>query len=196
MAPCSGPNAAMVHALNLPNALTLLRLVLAPVIAGLLLQREDLAALVLFAFAAASDFADGRLARRWHQRTRFGAVLDPLADKTTGALVLVVFAWQGSVPIWFAAAALVRDLVILGGAAAWRLAIGELEMAPTAVSKLNTALLFCLLLAILGARAGVLPGGEWLDVLMVGTLATVVVSGVQYVVVWARKARASPSWRG
>lgn len=181
----------------LPNALTVLRLLLAPVIAWLLWQRHDALALPLFLFAAVSDLVDGMLARRWQQHSRFGAVADPLADKTTGVLVVVVLALQDSLPLWFAAAVLVRDLVIVGGALAYRAVFGRVEMAPSAISKLNTALLFVLLLGLLCTRAGLAPAGAWLQALLWATLATIVASGLHYVVVWGRHAaRARSARRG
>ena len=117
----------------LPNALTLLRLALAPLVAWLLLRRHDEVALLLFLIAALTDLIDGMLARRWNQRSRFGAVVDPLADKATGVLVVVVLTLQDSLPLWFAAAVVTRDLVIVVGALAYRAAIGHLEMAPSAI---------------------------------------------------------------
>jgi cardiolipin synthase len=174
--------------LNMPNALTLMRLALAPLIAWLLLQRHDAAALALFLVAAVSDAVDGVLARRWNQRTRFGSVADPLADKATGVLAVVVLTLQGSLPWWFAAAVMARDLVIVGGSLAYRAAVGRVEMAPSAISKLNTALLFLFLLGVLGTRVGLVSAGSWLQALQVATLATIVGSGLHYVVVWGRKA--------
>lgn len=174
---------------NLPNALTLARLALAPLIAWLLLQRHDAAALVLFLVAAVSDAADGVLARRWNQQTRFGAMADPLADKATGVLAVSALTLEGSLPLWFAAAVVVRDLVIVGGSLAYRAAVGHVEMAPSAISKLNTALLFVLLAGVLCSRAGLVSAGPWLQALQFATLATIVASGLHYVVVWSRKAR-------
>ena len=180
----------VTHAVQrlLPNALTVLRLALAPVIAWLLWRRHDAIALPLFLFAALSDFVDGMLARRWQQRSRFGAVADPLADKATGVLVVVVLTLQDSLPLWLALAVVARDVVIVGGALAYHAAFGRVEMAPNALSKLNTALLFVLLLGVLCARAGLVPAGPWLQALLFATLATIVASGVQYFVVWGRKA--------
>jgi len=185
----------MIFSPNLPNALTLLRLALAPVIAWLLLQRHDAAALTLFLLAAVSDLIDGMLARRWNQRTRFGAMADPLADKATGVLVVIVLTLQGSVPLWFTAAVLARDLVIVGGSVVYRAAIGRVEMAPSAISKLNTALLFLFLLGVLGARVDLVAAGSWLQALQFATLVTIVGSGLHYVVVWGRKARQARSAR-
>lgn len=177
----------------LPNALTVLRLLLAPVIAWLLWQRHDALALPLLLFAALSDLVDGMLARRWQQRTRFGAVVDPIADKATGLLVLVVLTLQQSLPLWLAAAAVARDVVIVGGALAYHATFGRVEMAPSLVSKLNTALLFLLLVVVVCTRAGLLTVGAWLQALQFATLATIVTSGVHYVVVWGHKAH--QAWR-
>lgn len=175
-------------AITLPNALTLLRLALAPVIAGALLQRMDLLALAMFAVSTATELADGMLARRWNQRTRFGAVADPVADKTTALLVLLVLVAQGDLPLWFVAAAVLRDILIVGGALAFRAIAGRLEMAPSAISKFNTGLLLALVLGVLSVRAGLVPAGAWVVALQWTALVTIVVSGAHYVWVWGRKA--------
>jgi cardiolipin synthase len=182
------PPLAVPSSFNLPNTLTLLRFVIAPLIVWLLVQRLDGPALALFLFSAASDVADGVLARRWNQRTRFGAVADPLADKTTVLLVVVTLTLQGSLPAWLAAAAVARDLLILGGALAFRVVVGQVEVAPSVISKLNTGLLFVLLLCVMSVRAGVVPAGPWLQALQLAALATIVGSGGHYVWVWGRKA--------
>lgn len=175
--------------INLPNALTLLRLALAPVIAWALLQRLDMLALALFSVSAATELADGMLARRWNQRTQFGAVADPVADKTTALLVLLVLVAQDDLPLWFVAAAVLRDILIVGGALAFRAIAGRLEMAPSAISKVNTGLLFALVLGVLSVRARVVPAGDWVDALQWTALVTIVVSGAHYAWVWGRKAR-------
>jgi cardiolipin synthase len=174
---------------NIPNAITVLRFALVPVLAWLLLQRKDDVAFVVFVVSAASDLADGQIARRWNLRTRFGAVADPLADKLTMLTVTLLLTAQHALPWWFALAVVLRDLVIVGGAAAYHLLVGHVEMAPSRISKLNTALEFGLLLATLAIRAGHVPGGAWVDALLVATLATIALSGAGYVIVWGRKAR-------
>ena len=173
---------------NLPNAITVLRFALVPVIAWQLLQREYGVALVLFLVSALSDLADGVLARALDQRTRFGAVADPLADKLTMLTVTLLLASQQALPWWFALAVVVRDAVIVGGALAYHLWIGPVPMAPSWLSKLNTALEFLFLLAVLAVQAGQVDAGRWRDVLLAATLVTIVASGGQYVRVWSRKA--------
>lgn len=176
--------------LNLPNAITLLRFALVPVLAWQLLQGRADIAFWLFLVSAFSDFADGQLARRWHQQSYFGAVADPLADKLTMATVTLLLALQGALPWWFAALLLLRDLLIVGGALAYRLVTGALEMAPSLLSKLNTALQFLLLLALLAQRGGLLAAGRWTELLLAATLLTIVASGLHYVAAWTARARA------
>ena len=176
---------------NLPNAITLVRFALVPVIAWALLARRDGLAPVLLFVSALSDLADGEIARRWNLRTRFGAVADPLADKLTMLTVTLLLASQSALPWWFALAVVLRDLVIVGGAVAFHLLIGAVDMAPSRISKLNTALEFTLLAGVLAVRADWLPGGAWLQALLFAVLATILLSGVDYVRVWSRKAALS-----
>ncbi len=174
--------------LNLPNALTLLRFALVPVIAMQMLDGDFGTACALFLVSAVSDLADGQIARRCNLRTRFGAVADPLADKLTMLTVALLLAWLQALPWWFAAAVVLRDVLIVGGALAYHALVGPVEMAPSPISKLNTALEFTLLAAVLALQAGWLPDGVWQPALLAATLATIVASGTDYVVVWSRKA--------
>lgn len=174
--------------LNLPNAITLLRFALVPAIALTLLQSAYATAFLLFIVSALSDLADGAIARHWNQRTRFGAVADPLADKLTMVTVTLLLAVQQCLPWWFAIALILRDALIVGGALTYHLLIGRVEMAPSLISKLNTALEFLLLLSVLAIRAGHLPDGPWLQVLLLITLASIAVSAAHYVLVWSQKA--------
>ncbi|MFN7777772.1 MAG: CDP-alcohol phosphatidyltransferase family protein, partial [Betaproteobacteria bacterium] len=79
--------------LNLPNAITVVRALLIPAIGGLLVVRDYHSALVLFLLCALGDLLDGWLARRLDQRSRFGAIADPLADKLTMLTVALLLAW-------------------------------------------------------------------------------------------------------
>lgn len=179
--------------MNLANAITLLRFALVPGIAWALWQRDDALALGLVLLSAASDFADGQIARRWQQQTRFGAVADPLADKLTQTTVTLILTVQGSLPWWFTAAVVARDVLIVGGALAYHRLAGHVDMAPTRLSKLNTGLQFAVLAAVMAQRTGVIPtapaGEGWVDALLVLALATTVASGVQYVHEWSGRAR-------
>lgn len=176
---------------QLPNAITVLRLLLVPVIAVLMLERSYATAFWMLLVSAASDLADGQIARRLDARTRFGAVADPVADKLTMLTVALIATAQGLVPWWLAAAIVLRDLLIVGGALAYQRRVGHVEMAPTPLSKLNTVLEFVALAAVLGDAAGLLSLRAFEPGLFVLVLFTVLASGAQYVWIWGRRARAA-----
>jgi cardiolipin synthase len=176
---------------SVPNAITLFRLVLVPVTAWLLWEARYPAALSTFATAAVSDLIDGAIARHYRLQSALGAWLDPIADKLIMLTVTVLLAVAGLLPAWLAAAIVVRDLVIASGAIAYLRVVGHVEMAPTKLSKLNTALEFAVLALVLAAAAGLVARGPWLDALFVVLAATVALSGAQYVYEWSRKAAAA-----
>jgi CDP-diacylglycerol--glycerol-3-phosphate 3-phosphatidyltransferase len=99
---------------NVPNALSLLRLGIAlPLLVALRAGRLDVAALLL-AVALLTDLLDGAVARRWNLRTELGRVLDPLADKVLVAGALVMLAAGRRVPFELAAVVILRDLLLVG----------------------------------------------------------------------------------
>jgi cardiolipin synthase len=177
----------------LPNVITVLRILLVVPTAWLLVEARYVDALVLMALAGASDALDGWMARRFGWMSRFGAALDPVADKLLVAVLFVVFTYQGHVPLWVAAIVVGRDVVILAGAGAYRLFFEPIEFAPTLISKANTAAqILMLLLLLLGlCDFGRLSGlalavvDPWcfyvLAVLGLG-------SGADYVITWGSKA--------
>ena len=171
-----------------PNLITIGRLLLVPVIAWLLVERRYLLALAVFLVAAFSDLADGAIARRYRIVSALGARLDPIADKLTMLAATVLLALHGWIPAWLAVAIVLRDVIIAGGAIAYRLSVGPVEMAPTPLSKLNTALEFAVLAGALAHAAGLVDAADWLAPLFAIVFATVVLSGAQYVWVWGAKA--------
>jgi CDP-diacylglycerol--glycerol-3-phosphate 3-phosphatidyltransferase len=102
--------------MNWPNALTTARLILGPVVLGLILTGRMRVAFAVFVFAMLTDLGDGYLARRAKQVTRVGELLDPLADKVlvTLSLLGLVLADGGLVPLWMFAVVVARELIILG----------------------------------------------------------------------------------
>lgn len=178
---------------QLPNAITVVRVVLVAPCGWLLWQDAVLEALALVAVAGASDAVDGILARRFDWRTRFGAFADPAADKLLMLVVFGVLAAKGHVPLWLVAVVVGRDLVIISGAFAFRQLLGHVEMAPTLLSKVNTAAQIVLLVVVLVGLTGIAPlAGMAAAALPAGfyaVAATGVVSGVHYVFEWSRRAR-------
>jgi len=172
----------------LPNLITLLRLVLVPVVAVCIGAGAYGVAAIVFLVAGLSDFADGFLARRYATVSRLGAFLDPIADKLNMFVATIMLAWEGLVPLWLAVAIIGRDVVIVGGAIAWRFARGALTIKPTYLSKLNTVLEFALLVLVMAVAADWIEPGQWLRAMFVVVLLTVVASGAQYVWIWGRAA--------
>jgi len=174
----------------LPNAISLLRLVLVPPILLLILNGTYAVALVLFVVAGFSDGVDGYLAKRFDWHTRLGALLDPIADKFLVAGTFVTLAIVELIPAWLAAIVILRDVVIIGGAVAYNYIVKPVEGEPTRISKLNTVLQLLLLLFVLGRAGFGWPDEIAITVLGAAVLVTVVISGIDYVWSWSRRARA------
>ena len=179
---------------DLPNIISVLRLIAVIPVVYLLIDHAFGWALVLFAAAGASDGVDGYLAKRYGWQSRLGGILDPLADKTLLVCCFLVLGAQGLIPLWLVLAVVFRDLLIIGGGVLYNYRVAEVEAAPIIVSKLNTGVQILLIVAVL-MNAGVhsLPP-SWLGALVWTCLVTVAVSGVQYVWIWGRKA-ARHGWR-
>ncbi|WP_088283419.1 CDP-alcohol phosphatidyltransferase family protein [Kineosporia sp. A_224] len=108
-----GPQAAVVDQVwTLPNALSVLRLVLVPVFAWLILNRYDGWALVVLMTSGISDYLDGRLAREWGQVSRLGQLLDPFADRLYILSTLLGLAYREVIPWWLVAAVVGRDVLL------------------------------------------------------------------------------------
>ena len=106
-------DAYMPRWFNLANLLTLLRLILVPYVIGAILDGRHGRALELFFVAAVTDVLDGALARSYRLATQVGAYLDPIADKCLLSGIFLALGATGSVPWWFVAVVLGRDIYIL-----------------------------------------------------------------------------------
>lgn len=175
----------------LPNALSLLRIALIPPILISVATERFALALALFVFAAFSDGLDGWLAKRFDWHTRLGALLDPIADKLLVAGMFVMLAAGGFIPLWLAAIVIARDVVIIGGATAYNFLVRPVQGEPTRISKLNTALELLLVVFVLSRAAFAWPPEISVIVVGAGVLVTVVISGIDYVWSWSRRARSA-----
>jgi cardiolipin synthase len=176
--------------LTLPNLLTATRLLLAPFVAWRLYLHDVEGAFWLFALAALTDLLDGFLARRLNQRSVLGAWLDPIADKVMLLTTLSMLALTGLLPLWLLAVVVVRDIVILAGAEAYRRLTGGLDVRPTLSGKLATALEFVLVTFTLADLALRWRLDAWIEPFAAVTAAVVALSGLRYVWLWAGKTRA------
>jgi cardiolipin synthase len=142
---------------TLANALTALRLLLAPVVM-LLYVRGDLAgALGVYAVAALTDVLDGLLARLMGQHSRLGEILDPVADKLLAFCILVALTAGGRLPAWLAVLIIGRDAALVGAATALQWSGRPVPIVPTRVGKYATATLVTLVLLVLAGDVEVAP---------------------------------------
>jgi cardiolipin synthase len=176
---------------HIPNFLSSIRILLVVPIALALAHHRLGASIALFGAAALSDAADGFLARRYGWQSDLGAALDPIADKLLLATVFITLAYLKLVPLWLMAAAVIRDFVIVLGALSFRYWIGPLDVRPSAVSKINTLCQIALILAVVGGEKLTMQPAWVITVLGALTFVTVVVSGIDYVLTYGRRALAS-----
>ena len=173
---------------TIPNILTMSRMVLTPLVALFIVRQEFGWALWGLLAAGVTDGLDGFIAKWFNQSSRLGAILDPIADKLLMLATALALTWIGLLPLWVTIPILLRDVVIFGGALAYYRRAGAIEMQPTILSKTNTCAQVGLLLLVVAIHAEVIPVTGLLFPAFMVVLATTVSSGVQYVVIWWRKA--------
>lgn len=127
--------------LTIPNVISFIRLCMVPVYLVLLLNDQNIAAAIVFAVAAATDFLDGQIARRTHTVSKLGQLLDPVVDRALMiAGVLGVFL-VGRVPLWVIVLIVARDALVVGGGA-WLLFKKSIRIPVIYPGKFATTFLF------------------------------------------------------
>ncbi len=173
---------------QIPNVITTLRILLVLPIAAALAERRLAIAIALFGVAAVSDAADGFLAKRYGWQSELGAVLDPAADKLLLGTVFVTLSFLKLVPMWLMAAAVLRDAIIVLGALAYRYWIGALDVRPSVVSKFNTLCQAAYIMAVVGREEYAVPPAWMVTVAGALVFMTVAISGIDYVLIYGRRA--------
>jgi cardiolipin synthase len=139
--------------MNIPNALTMMRIVLVPVIIIFLMQESYLKALVLFSISGITDALDGFLARFLEQQTTLGAYLDPIADKALIMSCFITLSVKSVIPGWLTVIVISRDCIILLGICVLVLLSTPFQIRPSVVSKVTTALQLLTVFFVLLARS-------------------------------------------
>ncbi|HEX4267764.1 MAG TPA: CDP-alcohol phosphatidyltransferase family protein [Steroidobacteraceae bacterium] len=173
---------------HLPNLICLVRLALIWPVATALYGGRYGQALAFFMLAAVSDGLDGYLAKRFNWISELGKILDPAADKLLLMTVFIESTWLGLVPWWVTAAAVARDVMIALGALVYRVWFGPLRGRPTILSKINTAAQLLFLMAVMLAAAVAFPPHFILRALALTVFTTTVLSGLNYVQSFTRRA--------
>ncbi|WP_419779195.1 CDP-alcohol phosphatidyltransferase family protein [Maridesulfovibrio sp.] len=140
---------------TIPNLITIFRILLTPGFVIAYLDGNFLTAWLLFMVAGVSDGLDGFLARVMKQRTEFGAMIDPLADKILLVTSFICLSAQDFIPVWLTVLAVSRDLIIVGGLSLLKFYGVEVEkkIVPLWSSKITTALQLLVVFVVLTGLA-------------------------------------------
>jgi cardiolipin synthase len=177
--------------LNVPNTLTLGRIVAVPAFLVLLSDGSSVAALVVLVAAAVTDAADGAIARLTNTKTTLGAYLDPLADKLLLLSAFIALAFLNEVPRWLTVIVLSRDAVIVTGFfLLFVLTQRTIEIRPSVFGKGTTFFQLISVIAVLLRRSGIYDiDATLLSTLFVVTGVLTAVAGLQYMhrgIVWVQ----------
>jgi cardiolipin synthase len=168
--------------INIPNILTVVRILLTPLFVIFLLKDLFHLALLVFAIAAITDGLDGLLARYFNQFSVLGAYLDPIADKLLLSSAFVSLAVLKIIPPWLAVIVLSRDILIVTGIAVFSLTDIPIEINPSLLSKWTTVAQFLTILLTL-LDSGI-PGIQIANRMLFWVTASLTIaSGLHYVYV-------------
>lgn len=172
--------------LNLPNTVTVARIVLVPFVVWAITAGRYQLAFWLFVAAGLSDAVDGFLAKRLGAQSEFGAYLDPLADK---ALLMSIYVTLGIVtllPLWVVIAVVSRDIMILGAVIVSWIVGKPINIQPLIVSKLNTLAQILLATLALASNAFLFNPSPFEEMLLVAVGALTLLSAAAYLASWLR----------
>ena len=165
--------------MNLPNSITLIRVILIPFFVDLMIYGYYRAALVVFIIACLTDAIDGTIARLTNTKTELGAFLDPMADKLLIVSSFVTLAILAKIPVWLVIIVVSRDIILTLGSLVIYFTGNNLTIKPSILGKATTFLQFLvvvltLVLVAYGIRSEFLKGLYW------STAGFTIASGVQY----------------
>ena len=173
---------------NIPNLISLLRLLCVPLSVWLIINNQVLAAFWVFVFASISDALDGYIAKRFNLQTELGAYLDPIADKALLVSVFITLGQAGYLNSWLILLIVFRDGLILVGAFLYHLIYQNLRIKPLLISKINTATQFILVALVLGLHGYSIVNSIVIDVMVYVVAITTLMSGAAYISVWGMRA--------
>jgi cardiolipin synthase (CMP-forming) len=169
---------------NLPNLITLARLLMTPIAVTMIVSQRYVAAFMIFALAGISDGIDGFLAKRFELRTELGSYLDPLADKALLISIYVALAAMGVLWPGLAILVVTRDLMILFAVLVSWLLNKPVAIRPVWISKFNTVAQIAFAALVLGAKAYGYEEVAAQEVLAAIVAASTLASGGVYIAQW------------
>ncbi len=166
--------------INIPNMLTILRILITPLFVICLMKGMSFSALLLFTIAGISDGLDGLIARYFNQTSVLGAYLDPIADKLLLTSSYATLAIIKIIPGWVAVLVISRDILIFLGIAIMTIIKADIEIRPRIISKCTTVVqlltIFVILLNFENAYNYYI-----INILYYTTVAFTIISGLHYV---------------
>ncbi len=174
---------------DIPNIISWLRIGLTFPVIWFLFAGQFATAMILFALASVSDALDGFLAKRYQWQSRFGSILDPLADKLLLVSSFIALTSLGLLPAWLLWAVLARDTLIVAGGWLYHCYLGQFDLIPLWSSRINTTLQMIIVLLVITQQYFMLPElVAVIDIVVWLVLASVINSGTEYIVVWGLRA--------
>jgi len=167
--------------LNIPNALTILRILLIPVIVGFLVYGYYDYALITLIVAMITDALDGTIARLANQKTEFGAYLDPLADKLLLMTTFITFSLLSLVPVWSVIVVVSRDAILLTGTLLARVTETKIDASPSVLGKATTLFQSAYIILVLALSSRQFAPALLTPLLYAMSILTVA-SGLHYIV--------------
>lgn len=167
--------------MNLPNYITLLRVILIPFFINLMMYGYYREALVVFVAACITDALDGLLARLMNQKSELGAFLDPMADKLLILSAFVTLAYLGRLPVWLVIIVISRDAILTMGSLIVYFTTDTLKVRPSIIGKTTTVMqlsVVTLSLVLMNYGSGI----QFMILLQWATAIVTIISGTQYVV--------------
>ena len=169
----------MSKTFNIPNTLTLFRILLIPVFVVSLAKGNYNMALATFSIAALTDALDGFSARHFNQQTLVGTILDPLADKLLVATAFIALGLLKLIPLWLLAIVITRDVIIAIGMLLFTMKHITIELKPSLVSKFTTTFQLLTIVFALAALVWHLSWPQQWVWVITGVLT--VISGTHYI---------------
>ncbi len=173
----------------MPNALSILRIILTVPVVLTLLNQQYFLALVLFLVAGITDGLDGWIAKRYSFQSRLGSILDPVADKLLLVSSFITLYAIGLLPAWLLFLIFLRDVMIVSGAVGCFIGTGTSKdelLSPSKLSKINTALQIALVLFLVVIQLHPIQE-QWTTIFFVAVATSTILSGADYVWIWIEK---------
>ncbi len=174
---------------SVPNALSILRIILTVPVVMTLLNHQYFLAMVLFFVAGITDALDGWIAKRYSFESRLGSILDPVADKLLLVSSFVTLYLIGLLPLWLLVLVFLRDLMIVSGTVGCFIGAGVPKnelLSPSKLSKINTALQITLVLFLVIVQIHPIQE-QWSTVFFIIVATSSVLSGADYIWIWMEK---------